>query len=796
MFATSMSKLTSDSFDEFNGSLQSAALKSTKNALSLPSPADMAFHRSMDPDIAKELDAFSFRVLDVANNLLRLVETAKTGRTNSTGIGRKLEDQDDVVDSFQSIIVDAMDQLLERADMSIDSHLGRNKPPAIVVNPIEPPKQKPAAPRGRLDPALLHAANIVKPQLRFPIQPNNTDDGIPWRPLINHKYNARVPLGYVFTDSDSESLDVHQTSHPYAYEIKHLQYPAHMMAPTPAPPTAPRSFTETPFSWVDSAAEFSVMLEKLRGKTEVAIDLEHHSYRTWAGFLCLMQISTREEDFVVDLLEPSVRQLVPELNEILTDPQIVKVFHGADSDIVWLQQDFGMYVVNLFDTYHASKALEFSRHGLANLLEAYCDFTPDKRYQLADWRIRPLPKEMMEYARSDTHFLLYIYDNLRNALLDRSSAPSSSSDPEHNLMQTVLAHSAETALRTYEKDTYDFEGGGSGGWDAMAKRWNKGGLMKGGFGAPSRVYRSLHAWRDRVGREEDESRMYVLSNPHLFTLSEQPPRDMASLLGVFRNGHPPPLIRKRAAELLNVILSAVKDAQSEVDAAQEDVVMNPTDVADKAVEEQVVAINAGQNEVLEGRLWSHVPRIGATSTSALFGSTLGIPSNSKIARSFATSTSALFAKTTASIEQASSGSFQDVLNKIHRSLVIAPSAPTAKLEEVEDSAGQDLQPTVEGQVEIPFIPVAQRQQPATVIDDSIVVVGQARKKKRKRTKTDPSTDGPPVDDEMGDVEAGGSEETEAFDYSKVPNILDDVPTPIVEGRKKKKPKHQKGVARL
>lgn len=123
---------------------------------------------------------------------------------------------------------------------------------------------------------------------------------------------------------------------------------------------------------------------------------------------------------------------------------------------------------------------------------------------------RPLPQDMLEYARSDTHFLLYIYDNLRNALLDQPSEPSSSSDPDQNLMQTVLARSSETTLRTYEKDTYDPEGGGSGGWDTMAKRWNKGGLMKGSFGAQSRVYRSLHAWRDRVGREEDESRMCVL----------------------------------------------------------------------------------------------------------------------------------------------------------------------------------------------------------------------------------------------------------------------------------------------
>lgn len=35
----------------------------------------------------------------------------------------------------------------------------------------------------------------------------------------------------------------------------------------------------------------------------------------------------------------------------------VQVFHGAESDIVWLQQDFQVYVVNLFDTYHASKVL-------------------------------------------------------------------------------------------------------------------------------------------------------------------------------------------------------------------------------------------------------------------------------------------------------------------------------------------------------------------------------------------------------------------------------------------------------
>jgi len=57
-------------------------------------------------------------------------------------------------------------------------------------------------------------------------------------------------------------------------------------------------------------------------------------------------------------------------------------------DIKWLQRDFGVYVVNLFDTYHASHLLDFPGHSLAYLLQHYCDVIADKQYQLSDWRIR------------------------------------------------------------------------------------------------------------------------------------------------------------------------------------------------------------------------------------------------------------------------------------------------------------------------------------------------------------------------------------------------------------------------
>jgi exosome complex exonuclease RRP6 len=61
--------------------------------------------------------------------------------------------------------------------------------------------------------------------------------------------------------------------------------------------------------------------------------------------------------------------------------------------------------------------LQFKSFGLAHLLQSYCGVIADKKYQLADWRKRPLPAEMMRYAREDTHYLLYIYDCIREDLV-------------------------------------------------------------------------------------------------------------------------------------------------------------------------------------------------------------------------------------------------------------------------------------------------------------------------------------------------------------------------------------------
>jgi len=113
--------------------------------------------------------------------------------------------------------------------------------------------------------------------------------------------------------------------HPYRYDIATLQYPDSLS--TSRVPIPPKSFEDTPFTYVDTKDGLFSLLDKLRQSEEIAIDLEYHSYRSYYGFVCLMQISTRHEDFVVDCLVPDIRENLEELNEVFTDPTKIKASH-------------------------------------------------------------------------------------------------------------------------------------------------------------------------------------------------------------------------------------------------------------------------------------------------------------------------------------------------------------------------------------------------------------------------------------------------------------------------------------
>ena len=241
---SSSSTLTStmeSNFEDYNLKLQTSILNPTKHAFALPT--DIQFHKSIDRDLAEEIEACSTKVLSITNKLLTLA-TSSTMNLGGDGRARLVINQDDVVDGFESVVVDIMDQLLERAvsgtfrpwfhvlpvtgfqDSCLDIIQGHNKAPVISINPnpVEtgvcmakfPPsalltasqaKTKPS--RGRLDPALQHASHITKPQLMFKHKPNNHRD-YRWSPSLKHKYHAKVPLGYIHPhDQDESTSRVH-----------------------------------------------------------------------------------------------------------------------------------------------------------------------------------------------------------------------------------------------------------------------------------------------------------------------------------------------------------------------------------------------------------------------------------------------------------------------------------------------------------------------------------------------------------------------------------------------------------
>ena len=138
--------------------------------------------------------------------------------------------------------------------------------------------------------------------------------------------------------------------------------------------------------YVDTVDKLKLMIKELQDEVIIGMDVEHHNYRTYLGITCLIQISSISKDYLVDPF-PLWSEL-PLLNEITANPKIVKVLHGCDSDIDWLQRDFSLYLRNVFDTHQAGKLLGLPRVSLAYLLSTYCSLNVDKQFQLADWRIR------------------------------------------------------------------------------------------------------------------------------------------------------------------------------------------------------------------------------------------------------------------------------------------------------------------------------------------------------------------------------------------------------------------------
>ncbi|MAQ45803.1 MAG: ribonuclease D [Confluentimicrobium sp.] len=145
----------------------------------------------------------------------------------------------------------------------------------------------------------------------------------------------------------------------------------------------------------------------------VAIDCETMGLQPHRDRLCLVQMSAGDGD--AHLLQIAKGQTeAPNLCAMLTDPQVLKLFHFGRFDIAVMLHTFGARAAPVYCTKIASKMVRTytDRHGLKNLTQELIGVDISKQQQSSDWGAETLTRAQMDYAASD---VLYLH-RLREAL--------------------------------------------------------------------------------------------------------------------------------------------------------------------------------------------------------------------------------------------------------------------------------------------------------------------------------------------------------------------------------------------
>lgn len=352
-----------------------------------------------------------------------------------------------------------------------------------------------------------------------------------------------------------------------------------------------RTLENVPLHWIDSEASLKEMYSKLKGEKIIAVDLEHHSFHSYVGLVSLIQISSSHEDFLVDpiRLRESLQSPELSLNCILADRNILKLFHGAESDIAWLQRDFDTFVVNMFDSFQAAKILNLPRMSLAYLLEQFCGVELDKKYQLADWRERPLSEEMIEYARKDTHYLHHLYHLLKSRL-------------SYEQFAQVIERSNKQCLELYKPEIITEKS-----WKVVLDRSN---LALN----PEQVQtvRRLFYWREWKAKELDVSPPALMPNSYLAKIAHFRAKSVQELKESVRNISD--LLSKELAALAE-FLQGNESKESEVTGIQEEKVKN---CENPVKEKEREHIRFEEEEISSKKTKIEIPAVPARSSRVSF----------------------------------------------------------------------------------------------------------------------------------------------------------------------------------
>jgi ribonuclease D len=173
--------------------------------------------------------------------------------------------------------------------------------------------------------------------------------------------------------------------------------------------------TPLPLEIVANSAQLDAAVCTMLDSQAIAVDTESNSRHHYPEQLCLIQIATGTNIYIIDTI--ILKEIGP-LQKILADKAITKVIHGADYDVRSIDRHCGYRFHNLYDTYIAARFAGMTEVGLAALLRDLLgvNIIKSKRLQTADWGRRPLSGEAIDYAGSDVRYLLAMQQILEKRL--------------------------------------------------------------------------------------------------------------------------------------------------------------------------------------------------------------------------------------------------------------------------------------------------------------------------------------------------------------------------------------------
>jgi len=288
--------------------------------------------------------------------------------------------------------------------------------------------------------------------------------------------------------------------------------------------------TLAPCEYIDTQAGWDRCVALFHQEPAVAIDLEANSLFAYREQVCLLQFSTALADYIVD---PLAGIDLAALGDLLADPNVEKIFHASEYDLMLLKRDHEWVIRNLFDTMWAARILGFKNMGLAWFLREFYGVEVSKKYQKANWAARPLSPDLLAYAQTDTHYLLRLRDDL-SALLEEAGCMDEARE--------IFAHQAEARLPGQSFDPDGF-------WAIRGARDLSPEQLA--------VLRSLYFFRDDEAKRRNQPAFKVINNEALISMAKECPKTDQALAAI--RGIGPRNLERYGAQLLRVIRNAKKD---------------------------------------------------------------------------------------------------------------------------------------------------------------------------------------------------------------------------------------------